>query len=61
MNIFINNPIDLTKGILSKTANDTYLGGVADSPDGCAAVQRDLSRLGKWAKENFINFNIRKW
>lgn len=30
-------------------AADTEL-GVAGSPNGCAAVQRDLRRLGKWDK-----------
>ena len=51
-----NYPIDLTKGTLSKTANDTNFGGVVNSLDGCAAVQRDLNRLGKWVRKNLINF-----
>ena len=36
---------DLDEGIvstISRCANDSKLGGVADTPEGCAAIQRDL-------------------
>ena len=33
---------------LNKCAGDTKLGAVADTPEGPAAIQRDLNRLEKW-------------
>ncbi|GAB0205341.1 mitochondrial enolase superfamily member 1 [Grus japonensis] len=41
----------------SKFANDTKLGGVADTPEGCAAIQQDLDRLESWVQRNLMKFH----
>lgn len=38
-----------SRGLLSKFTIDTKL-GVADTPEGCEALQKDLEQLGRWAK-----------
>ena len=56
-NLFIN---DLNAGkqcTLSKSADDTKLGGMADRSDWCAVTQRDLNRLEKWVERNLMKFN----
>ncbi|KAK4828861.1 hypothetical protein QYF61_000989 [Mycteria americana] len=42
---------------LSKFLDDTKLGGVADTPDGCAAIQRDLESMEKRANKDLMKFN----
>ena len=56
-NSFINDLGDGAECILCKPADDTKLGGVADTPEGCAAIQRDLDSLEKWADRNLEKFS----
>jgi len=42
---------------MGEFADDTKLGGVLDTPEGCAAIQHDLDRLESWAERNLMRFN----
>jgi len=56
-NIYINDPDDGTEHILRKSTDDTKLGEVADMPEDCATVQKDINRLEKWADGNLMKFS----
>ncbi|GAB0176132.1 transmembrane protein 168 [Grus japonensis] len=57
LNIFINDLDEGAECNLGKFADDTKLGGVADTLEGCAAIQQDLDRLENWAKRNHMKFS----
>ena len=59
-NIIINNLDEGIESTLSMFADDTKLGGLADTPEGCSTIQQDLDRLESWTKRNLMRFNKSK-
>ena len=59
-NIFISSLDEGIESILSKFADDTKLGGVVDTPEGCAGIQQDTDRMESWAGRNLVKFNKNK-
>ena len=59
-NVFVNYLDEGIESTFSKFADDTKLGGVADTPEGCAIIRRDLDRLESWAGRNLMRFNKSK-
>ena len=53
-NIFSGDLDEGIECILSKSADDIQLRGVADTPEGCAAIRGDLK---SWAEGNLVMFN----
>uniref|UniRef100_A0A803T7N4 Reverse transcriptase domain-containing protein n=1 Tax=Anolis carolinensis TaxID=28377 RepID=A0A803T7N4_ANOCA len=56
-NIFINDLDEGLEGTIIKFADDTKLGGIANTPEERSRIQNDLDRLERWAETNKMKFN----
>uniref|UniRef100_A0A803THV8 Reverse transcriptase domain-containing protein n=1 Tax=Anolis carolinensis TaxID=28377 RepID=A0A803THV8_ANOCA len=56
-NIFINELDEGLEGTIIKFADDTKLGGIANTPEDRSRIQNDLNRLERWAETNKMKFN----
>lgn len=54
--ICINNVSDETEFSFSNLAGGAKSGGGVDTPEGCAAIQKDLGRLEDWATMSLRKF-----
>lgn len=52
--VFIGEPVTWMKGHSPPSAS---LGGMADTPGSCAAIQWDLDRLKSWVERKLMRFN----
>ena len=59
-NLFTDDLDEGTACTCSKFADDTKLGRVADMPEACVAIQRDLNRLESWVERNIMRYNTGK-
>ena len=60
LNIFISDLDEGMESIFSKFADDTKLGGLDDTSEGCVTIHQDLDRLESWAGRNLMRFNKSK-
>ena len=54
---FINDLHHRTECMLYRFTGDRRLEGVVNRLNGCAAMQRDLNRLEKWANRNLTKIS----
>ncbi|PKU45385.1 rna-directed dna polymerase from mobile element jockey- hypothetical protein [Limosa lapponica baueri] len=61
MNIVYLDSVNYVECSCSKFVDDTKVGEAANTPDGYAAIKKDINRLEKWDNKNLMKFNRGKY
>ena len=48
--VYVNDLEENIAGLINKFADDTKIGGIADSEEDCQSIQQDIDQLESWTE-----------